>query len=99
MNKFIKYLSIFALFLVFGCAAPYGYNFGDFTDNPGPYQAQDTDSEQNGDQEFQGQLDYMQEQQQGTQQQQNQSSKIQDSMQHEYQQQIQQQTQQESPGW
>ena len=58
----------------------------------GNYQAQDTDTEQNGQQEFQGQLDYLQDHQEQQQQQQQQGNAITNTMDKEYQQQIQQQT-------
>ena len=77
--------------LVFGCAVTPSNNAGFLMETTGQYQAQDTDSEQNGEQEFEGQLDYLQEQQQDKQQQQNQSNQITNQMSKEYQQQIQQQ--------
>ncbi len=83
--------SIIILGLLYGCAATPDDNAGFLIPTTGQYQAQDNDTEQNGQQSFQGQLDYMQEQQQDQQQQHNQSMQIQDKMDQEYQQQIQQQ--------
>lgn len=74
------------------CAATPENNDGFLMETTGNYQAQDTDTEQNGQQEFQGQLDYMQDQQQRQDQQKQQSEQISNTMQQEYQQQIQQQS-------
>ena len=74
-----------------GCAATPENNDAWLMPTTGQYQAQDTDTEQNGEQSFDGQLNYMQEQKQDQQQQQQQSNQIQDQMSQEYQQQIQQQ--------
>ena len=88
----IRYIFMwFACVLLSGCAATAQDNAGFLIPTTGQFQAQDNDTEQNGQQEFQGQLDYQQEQQQDKQQQQNQSTQIQDEMSQEYQQQIQQQ--------
>lgn len=62
----------------------------------GQFNAQDTDTEQNGQQEFQGQLDYMQGQQQRKSQQESTNMQIQNKMDQEYLQQIKQQTAKES---
>ena len=87
----LKLLYPFICLLVFGCAATPSDNAGFLMETTGQYQAQDTDVEQNGEQEFQGQLDYLQEQQQEKQQQQNQGNQITNKMSGEYQQQIKQQ--------
>lgn len=80
-----------ALLSLSGCAATPDDNDAWLMPTTGQYQAQDTDTEQNGQQSFEGQLNYMQEQKQDKQQQQQQSNQIQDQMSQEYQQQIQQQ--------
>ncbi len=80
------------LIVAVGCAATASNNDSFLMETTGQYQAQDTDTEQNGQQAFQGQLDYLQEHQQDKQAQQIQSQQIQDTMSQEYQQQIQQQS-------
>lgn len=88
----IKYISLLTCIFIIGCAASPSNNDGFLMETTGNYQAQDTDTEQNGQQEFQGQLDYLQEQQQDKAANQNQSNQIQNQMSQEYRQQIQQQT-------
>lgn len=74
-----------------GCGATAQNNDGFLMTTSGNYQAQDTDTEQNGQQEFEGQLDYMQDQQEQQQQNQQVGNQISNQMSQEYQQQIQQQ--------
>ena len=82
---------VISCLMLSGCAATAQDNAGFLMPTTGQYEAQDNDTEQNGEQSFEGQLDYMQEQQQDKQQQQQQSNQIQNQMSQEYQQQIKQQ--------
>ena len=85
-------VAFISLIFVVACAATPDNNDGFLMETTGSYQAQDTDTEQNGQQEFQGQLDYLQEHQQTNQAAKVQGEQIENNMSLEYQQQIQQQS-------
>lgn len=97
----MKILLVLGMFLLLGiclgaCAATPDNNLGWLMDTTGSYVPQDTDVEQNGYQEFQGQLDYMQGHEEQKHVEESNALQIQDKMSDEYREQIKQQSMKKS---